>query len=59
MREACQCQVIFDSERSMTKTKPSELANKLFDAGYSVDEVAAEFRDRFDVYNEEEVEEEK
>jgi len=43
----------------MTKTKPSELANKLFDAGYSVDEVAAEFRDRFDVYNEEEVEEEK
>jgi len=55
MREACQCQVIFDSERSMTKTekKPSELANALFDAGYSVDEVAEEFRDRYEVYEEE------
>jgi len=37
----------------MTKTKPSELANKLFDAGYSVDEVAEEFRDRYEVYEEE------
>jgi len=36
----------------MTKTKPSELANKLFDAGYSVDEVAEEFRDRYEVYEE-------
>jgi len=39
----------------MTKTekKPSELANALFDAGYSVDEVAEEFRDRYEVYEEE------
>jgi len=37
----------------MTKTKPSELANKLFDAGYSVDEVAEEFRSRYEVYEEE------
>lgn len=40
----------------MTKsqTKPSELANKLFDAGYTVEEVAEEFRQRYDTYHQEE-----
>jgi len=40
-----------------SKSKPSKLANQLFDQGHSVEEVAEEFRKRYDVYREDEQEE--